>query len=384
MGSESSDVFVNPYEVKGNITEEVYSKLIRQFGLKEIDNQLLEKIKKYTKELHPLLKYKIFFAHRDLDKLLEEYEGGKQFYLYTGRGPSGPMHFGHIVPFIFTKWLQERFDTYLLIQITDDEKMMTRKVTDEEVRKYTEDNVLDILSLGFRKDKTFIIIDRLNAGILYNYAIEVAKRITVSQVKDVFGFTDSDNIGKFFFTSMQAVPSFILSALTGRQFNCLIPYAIDQDDHFRIARDVIPKLGFSKPASIVSKFLPSLLGEGKMSSSLEESAIYLSDNDDVVKKKIWKAFSGGRDTAEEQRKYGANPEVDVAFNIYRILEEDENKVMRVYEDYKSGKMLSGEMKQLAAQKMIEFLYQLRERKEKLRKEYKEFLFSEERIKSIFK
>ncbi len=168
MGSESSDVFVNPYEVRGNITEEVYSKLIRQFGLKEIDNQLLEKIKKYTKELHPLLKYKIFFAHRDLDKLLGEYEGGKQFYLYTGRGPSGPMHFGHIVPFIFTKWLQDKFDTYLLIQITDDEKLMTRKVTDEEVRKYTEDNVLDILSLGFKKDKTFIIIDRINAGILYN------------------------------------------------------------------------------------------------------------------------------------------------------------------------------------------------------------------------
>ncbi len=382
MVKDSNEIFVNPYEVKGNINEEAYSRLIKQFGLKEIDDSLLNKIKKFTGELHPMLKYKIFFAHRDLDRILEDYEKGKPFYLYTGRGPSGHMHFGHLIPFLFTKWLQDKFNTYLLLQITDDEKLMTRNVSEEEVKSYTEENVLDILSLGFNKEKTFVIIDRQNSGLLYNYAINVAKRITVSEVKDVFGFNDSDNIGKFFFTSMQAVPAFLLSALTGKQYNCLIPYAIDQDDHFRIARDVIPKLGYNKPASIVSKFLPSLFGEGKMSASSNESAIWLTDSDEVVRKKIWKAFSGGKDTAEEQRKYGANPEVDVAFNIYRLLEKDESKVNKVYQDYKSGKMLSGEMKQLAADKMIDFLHTLRNNREKIKGEYKEYLFSEERIKSI--
>lgn len=373
------DVFVNPYEVKGEINEEVYKKLLKQFGLKEIDESLLSKIKKFTKELHPMLKYKIFFAHRDLDVLLDKYENGMPFYLYTGRGPSGEMHLGHLIPFLFTKWLQEKFNVYLIIQITDDEKLMTRKLTKEEVEKYTRDNILDILSVGFIKGKTFIIIDSREAGLLYNLAINVAKYITFSQVKDVFGFTESDNIGKIFFTSMQAVPAFIVSYLVNKPVNCLIPYAIDQDDHFRLARDVIPKLGYPKPASIVSKFLPSLTGEGKMSASDKSSGIYLDDSKEEIRKKIFKAFSGGRDTAEEQRKYGANLDVDIPFQMYRLLEEDERKVEKVAEEYRSGKMLSGEIKELTYQKVLEFLEKLRANREKVEKELDEYLFDASKI-----
>lgn len=41
---------------------------------------------------------------RDFGKILDNYEKGKPFYLYTGRGPSSDsMHLGHLVPFMFTK-----------------------------------------------------------------------------------------------------------------------------------------------------------------------------------------------------------------------------------------------------------------------------------------
>jgi tryptophanyl-tRNA synthetase (EC 6.1.1.2) len=58
--------------------------------------------------------------------------------------------------------------------------------------------------------------------------------------KGVFGVNDSDNIGKLFFPSMQITPAFLLSALKGKKMRCLIPYAIDQDPYFRVARDVLP------------------------------------------------------------------------------------------------------------------------------------------------
>src|SRR3989344_9245613 len=108
---------VTPWEVKGEVD---YDKLVRDFGLKLIDNRLLDKIKKHTGELHYLLRRKIFFAHRDLDWLLTEYEKKNNFYLYTGRGPSGKIHLGHLVPWMFTKWLQDEFKAKLLFQITDD------------------------------------------------------------------------------------------------------------------------------------------------------------------------------------------------------------------------------------------------------------------------
>ena len=41
----------------------------------------------------------------DLDKILDRYEQGKPFFLYTGRGPSSDsMHLGHMIPFVFTKY----------------------------------------------------------------------------------------------------------------------------------------------------------------------------------------------------------------------------------------------------------------------------------------
>lgn len=55
----------------------------------------------------------------ELNLILDRYEQKKPFYLYTGRGPSSDsMHLGHMIPFIFTQWLQDVFDCPLVIQLT--------------------------------------------------------------------------------------------------------------------------------------------------------------------------------------------------------------------------------------------------------------------------
>lgn len=371
---------VTPWEVSGGLKETDYTRIATEFGAKLIDEAMLNNISDITGDLHPFLKYGIFFAHRDLDLILEDHRKGKPFYLYTGRGPSGKMHLGHLLPFMFTKWLQDRFGVDLIIQITDDEKFLFRDINEEEIKKNTRENVLDILSLGFRPEKTHILIDSEQANSLYNNAIKVSRHITASTAKAVFGFTDSDSIGKYFFTSIQAVPSFLLSAIKGENVRCLIPYAIDQDPHFKVARDVIPKLGYYKPSSIISKFLPSLKGSGKMSSSDVNSGIYLDDSQKVVRKKLMKyAFSGGRETAEEQRKYGANPDIDFAFNIYRVLESDTSRVDDIYTKYRNGELLSGEMKQISADKISDFLETLKPNREKADAEYESFMFNPDKF-----
>jgi tryptophanyl-tRNA synthetase len=50
---------------------------------------------------------------------LDDFEKEKPFYLYTGRGPSSEsMHLGHLIPFLFTKYLQDAFGVPLVIQLT--------------------------------------------------------------------------------------------------------------------------------------------------------------------------------------------------------------------------------------------------------------------------
>lgn len=56
---------------------------------------------------------------RDLELILDRFEKGQPFYLYTGRGPSSDsMHLGHMIPFAFTQWLQDVFDVPVVIQLT--------------------------------------------------------------------------------------------------------------------------------------------------------------------------------------------------------------------------------------------------------------------------
>ena len=86
-----------------------YDKLIDKFGSQSITPELIARVERLTKRpAHHWLRRGIFFSHRDLTWILDQYEAGKPFYLYTGRGPSSDaLHLGHLIPFMFTKYLQE-------------------------------------------------------------------------------------------------------------------------------------------------------------------------------------------------------------------------------------------------------------------------------------
>ncbi len=367
-------MIINPYEVKGNLE---YEKIIKEFGLSVIDNDLLKRIEKITGEIHPYLKRNIFFAHRDLKFILDEYEKGNKFFLYTGRGPSGKIHLGHLIIWIFTKWLQDKFDVELYFQFTDDEKFLFKKdLTLEETTKLAYDNMLDVIALGFDPKKTHFILDTKHSGLMYPEAIKVAKKITFSTVKSSFGFTNENNIGSIFYTSMQTVPCFLPCVLKKKKIPCLIPHAVDQDPHFRITRDVVEKLGYYKPSSIQGIFLPGLQGndDSKMSSSLENTAIFSTDSEKEVKNKINKyAFSGGQPTIEEHRKKGGNPDIDISYQYLRFLEYDDDKLKQIYDDYKSGKLLSGELKQIAINKINEFLIKHQKAREEAKNKIEEYM-----------
>jgi tryptophanyl-tRNA synthetase len=374
----TEEMTVNPWEVRGNID---YDKLIKEFGTKHVTDELIERIKKHTKDLHYMLRRKIFFSHRDLDWILNEYEKGNKFFLYTGRAPSGPVHMGHLVPWIFTKWLQDKFDVELWFQFPDEEKFFFKEdLSLDDTEKYTKDNMLDVIALGFDPKKTKFIVDTVHADLMYKQACKVAKKITFSTAKAVFGFTNETNIGSIFYTAMQAVPAFLPSVLKNKNIPCLIPHAIDQDAHFRVARDALAKLGYYKPAAIHCTFLPGLKGmmeQGKMSASEEQTAIFTTDSPQTVKTKINKyAFSGGQATIEEQRKKGGNPDVDVSYQWLTFFEEDDKKLKEIKEEYKSGKLLTGELKAILIEKINKFLVEHQKKREKAKDQIDKFMFKD--------
>lgn len=366
------DFVVTPWEVKGEID---YDKLIKDFGVDPISPELIGRLEKHTGTLHTLLRRGMFFAHRDLGWILDEYEKGNSFYLYTGRGPSGHTHLGHLVPWMFTRWLQDKFNAKLLFQMTDDEKFLFNpNLTLEETNKLSYENALDVIALGFDPDKTEIFSDIDYCKTLYPLALGVAKKINYSTTKAVFGMRNDSNIGQIFFSSMQAVPAFLESVRKGRNIPCLIPHAIDQDPYFRVARDVLPRLGYYKPASIQGRFLPGLAEGGKMSASIPESAIFTTDTEKVAKKKVMRAFTGGQATTEEQKKLGGNPDICPVYHYMTFLfEADDAKLMVQYRQCKSGELLCGEHKQILAEKVAAFLKTHQEKREKAKDQLQNFI-----------
>ncbi|HDD46324.1 MAG TPA: tryptophan--tRNA ligase [Candidatus Aenigmarchaeota archaeon] len=334
-------------------------------GTSRITKGLLEKLASYGK-LNVMLRRGFFFSHRDLDLVLKDYETGKGFFLYTGRAPSGPMHLGHLLPFMITKWFQDTFKVNLYIQIPDEEKFLAKRDIRslEETDRWVKDNILDIIAVGFDPNRTFIFQNREYAKNMYSMAVKIAKKVTFSTAKAVFGFTNETNIGMIFYPAMQIVPTFF------EKKRCLIPSAIDQDPYWRIQRDIAESMGYYKTAAIHSKFFPPLSGIiGKMSSSKQEDAIYLSDSPEEVRYKIMRyAFSGGGATIKEHREKGGNTEVDVAYQwLYIIFEENDNKIAKIKEEYESGKMLTGELKNYLIEKINRFLEEHRKGKKRAEK-----------------
>ncbi|MEA1993493.1 MAG: tryptophan--tRNA ligase [Euryarchaeota archaeon] len=367
------DFKVTPWDVEGIVD---YQKLIEQFGTTPIDEAMLKRIKKNFGELHLFLRRKIFFSHRDFDMILDRVENNQRYALYTGRGPSGHTHLGHIMPWIFTKYLQDKTGANLYFQITDDEKFLhSRELSLEDTKEFAYQNILDIIAVGFDPEKTFMFLDTEYAKTLYNIAIKVAERITFSTVKAVFGFENSTNIGMIFYPSIQAAPCFLPSELGNEKMPVLIPAAIDQDPYWRVTRDVAEKLGYHKPTAIHCSLLPSLEGpSGKMSASKPDSAIFTVDTKEDVKRKVGKAFTGGKKSLKEQKEHGGNPEICSVFQyLYYLFEEDDKAIEERREACLSGDMVCGECKAHLTKKIAEFLKEHQKKREKARDTLEEFI-----------
>jgi tryptophanyl-tRNA synthetase len=234
-----------------------YSHLVK-FGcftlIDERGKALVERLERLTgKPAHPLLRRGIFFAHRDLEAILDRHERGLPFYLYTGRGPSsGSLHLGHLVPFMFTKYLQEVFNVPLVIQVSsfrdwvgfiddggfqmsDDEKMIMKGLSMAEVEGYSFENIKDILSVGLDPSRTFIFTNTAYIRQCPPFQENVLKLLTsvnVNRVKKIFGVCDEHPSGMVYFPAVEAAPCICSSFphIFGKRTDipCLVPAAVDQ------------------------------------------------------------------------------------------------------------------------------------------------------------
>lgn len=294
----------------------------------------------------------LIYSHRDFDKFFKALKRGEKCVILSGFNASGTIHLGHKAVFDTNLFFQKKYGISVFIPISDDESYVTGKVkTQEEALKNSMKLARELLAYGFNPKKTYFIIDQVYTNI-YNLAFKLSTKVNYSEIKATYGYKPEENIGTHFYPCVQS--AHILFPQERGIKNVLVPIGPDEDAHIRISRDIAKRAGYNMPSILHGLFLPGIDGK-KMSASRPNGAIFLSDSEKDIRRKINKAFSGGQKTIDEHRKKGGNPEKDVSFLYLRYLFLDEKKSKELEEKYKKGEILSGEMKKMFADKAVEFV-----------------------------
>ncbi len=326
-------------------------KLVKEFGASRISD-LTDLPDFYT------FQNGLIYSHRDFDKFMKAIRKGEKCAIVSGFNASGTVHFGHKAVFDTNLYFQKKYGILVFIPISDDESYVAGKVKNqEEALKNSFELAKELLAYGFDPHKTYFIIDQIYTNI-YNLAIKLSRKINLSEIKATYGYKNEDNIGLHFYPSIQSAHILFPQEKFGIK-NVLVPIGPDEDAHIRICRDVAPLAGYNKPSILHVTFLPGI--DGKKMSKSRDNAIFLKDNEKAIIKKVRRAYSGGQKTIEEHRRLGGNPHVDVALQYLSkfFLESEESK--RLIEEYKGGKILSGEIKDILSKKLVNFISDFQKR-----------------------
>ena len=327
-----------------------YDKLYEQFNIKPISKEIIE----YFGNNY-LFEREIIIAHRELEKLINN-----EFIIVTGFASSGKFHFGHKLIIDVYNFFR-KFSKKGYFVICDVDAYVSRpddKVPDlETAKKYAIDNIANALALGIKKDDIILQSKRDKEYYIFSYTI--SKKLTLNTLKATLGHT---NLGKFSASYLQIADILYPQIENGNELT-LIPVGIEQEPLIRLSRDVAKKFKLELPSSVYLSHLPSLTNyKSKMSSS--SSAIFLDEIN--VNKIVDKAFTGGRDTMEEQIKLGGNPDICPVYSLLLKIYPDDDFVKQLKSRCKKGEILCGDDKRILKEYLNNFL-------EKHNKKYKKYI-----------
>ena len=390
-------------------------RLFSEFGIEPIDN-----IIGMLPEVPYFMKRGIVIGHRDYTPIAGCIRDGKPFHILTGFMPSGHPHLGHLMVMKEVVWhVQQGGNGF--ITIADREAHAVRDTSWEKCREYGREYLACLYALGF-EGKTYF---QSRNDLLKDLAFESSIRVNLSELQSIYGFSQETSLGHMMSVITQ-VADILYPQVESYPAPTVVPVGIDQDPHIRLTRGVAHKLrmftvedrgqyisvrsknappaaldmvhnryprskkyeghvdipgsactevsavvreieisfggfGFFSPSSTYHLFIPGLQG-GKMSSSIPESTISFTEPDEIVKKKVMAALTGGRATLAEQREQGGEPERCPLFllNLFHLVDDDP-QLEELRTKFRSGQLMCGQCKKETEERVLSFIHDMQEK-----------------------
>jgi tryptophanyl-tRNA synthetase len=348
-----------------------YDRLQSEFGIAPTA-PLLKRFKKPSTHLSR----GIDFGQRDLGVVLDAVDNNKPYAVMSGIKPDGAFHLGNKMTaddMIYFQSLSKKARVYY--SIADVEAYADNGIPFTESSKTAVKNVADILALGLDPNRAVVYKQSEEMRVM-RLSTVFSRGVTNNMLKAIYG---ERQIGLYMSALIQAgdilmpqLPEF------GGPKPVLVPVGADQDPHIRLSRDLAVRyrseFGFVPPSAVYHRLELALTGGYKMSKRVPESGFTLDDTPTEATKRVRSAFTGGRDTVEEQRRLGGRADICPVYDLYRFhFARNDEHVELVYNECTKGIRLCGECKQEAIGLVKAFLEEHHKRRDSLMNDARELI-----------
>lgn len=214
--------------------------------------------------------------------------------VYSGIRATGRLHLGNYLGAV--KGMLELQDRYDCVFSVVDLHAITTPYEKETLGEATRSVILDYLSVGLDPERCLIEVQSMVPEHM-ELAYYLSTIYPVSRLEDLPTYKDKKeqypkyvNMGLLYYPVLMAADIMLYKAE-------LIPVGIDQEPHIEVTREIARKFNatygetFPEPQRFKTPggYVPSLMGAGKMSKSVEGSFINLTDDLETIKKKLGNA-----------------------------------------------------------------------------------------------
>lgn len=294
--------------------------------------------------------------------------------ILTGDRPTGKLHIGHYVGSLINRVELQNSDKYnSYIMIADQQALTDNARNPEKIRNSLIEVALDYLAVGIDPQKSIIFVQsqipELNELTMHYLNLVTVSRLernpTVKNEIKEKNFNMSIPAGFLIYPVSQAADITAFKAT-------VVPVGEDQLPMLEQTREIVRTFNQTynkeilvEPRAVLPKKglgrLPGIDGNSKMSKSLN-NAIYLSDDEDTIKKKIMSMYTDPNHIRVEDP---GNVKDNPVFMYLDAFCEDKITLENMKNHYEKGGLGDVRIKKYLNEVMQEKLRPIRER----RKEY---------------
>ena len=286
----------------------------------------------------------------------------------TGDRPTGRMHIGHYFGSLQNRVkIQEDENIEQFVMIADVQALTDNFNNPQKVRDNVYQVLLDYLSVGIDPNKTTIFLQSMipeiaELTVFYSNLVTIARlqrnptvKTEIAQKKELFG--ESVTYGFLGYPVSQAAD---ITAFGGD----IVPAGEDQEPLIEQCREIVRKFNsiygetLKEPQILLSnnKRIKGLDGNDKMGKSLG-NAIYLSDSDEEITKKVMSALT---DPGRIKKDDPGNPDICMVAYYHNLFSKDEVKT--ICEECKAGSRGCVACKKQLIENIIKELTPIREKR----------------------